>query len=137
MLIDINVRFDGNEKEEAAGLLNYICGNKNIRNAKVDVQPDPQPKKAEAKPEPLPKPLPKPEKTVTENPAILVAPQEKPEVKPAKAYTLEDVRDASKELITRRGSDVYKELLKEFGVSKLPDLAPEKYAELMEAINAR
>lgn len=50
------------------------------------------------------------------------------------AYTIEDVRKAFIGLAKKKGNDAAKELLKIFGSSKVTELKPERFGEVMKAI---
>lgn len=80
-----------------------------------------KPKKASKKAEKAPK---KAEK----------APEPEPEAAPA--LTLEDVRASLAAVVKAGGSAKVRDALADLGVSKLSDLAPERFGELLEAVNA-
>ena len=77
-----------------------------------------KPKKASKKAEKAPKPEPQPE----------------PEAAPA--LTIEDVRASLAAVVKNGGSAKVRDALADMGVSKLSDLAPERFSELLEAVNA-
>ena len=77
-----------------------------------------KPKKASKKAEKAPEPEPQPE----------------PEAAPA--LTLEDVRASLAAVVKNGGSAKVRDALADMGVSKLSDLAPERFGELLEAVNA-
>lgn len=49
-------------------------------------------------------------------------------------YTVEDVRKAFSDLAKKRGNDAAKNILKMFGSSKVTELKPECFGEVMKAI---
>ena len=79
-----------------------------------ETNPKKAPKKAEKAPEPEPQ----------------------PEVEAAPALTLEDVRASLAAVVKNGGSAKVRDALAAMGVSKLSDLAPERFGELLEAVNA-
>lgn len=79
-----------------------------------ETKPKKAPKKAEKAPEPEPQP--------------------EPEAAPT--LTLEDVRASLAAVVKSGGSAQVRDALADMGVSKLSDLAPERFNELLEAVNA-
>ena len=77
-----------------------------------------KPKKASKKAEKAPEPEPQPE----------------PEATPA--LTLEDVRASLAAVVKSGGSAKVRDALADMGVSKLSDLDPSRFGELLEAVNA-
>ena len=63
-------------------------------------------------------------------------PEPQPEVEAAPALTLEDVRASLAAVVKNGGSAKVRDALADMGVSKLSDLAPERFSELLEAVNA-
>lgn len=63
-------------------------------------------------------------------------PEPQPEVEAAPALTLEDVRASLAAVVKNGGSAQVRDALAAMGVSKLSDLAPERFGELLEAVNA-
>lgn len=59
-----------------------------------------------------------------------------PEPEAAPALTLEDVRASLAAVVKNGGSAKVRDALAGMGVSKLSDLAPERFGELLEAVNA-
>lgn len=59
-----------------------------------------------------------------------------PEPEPRPALTIEDVRAALAPVVKAGGSAQVRAALAAMGVSKLSDLAPERFSELLEVINA-
>ena len=62
------------------------------------------------------------------------APEPEPEAAPT--LTLEDVRASLAAVVKNGGSAKVRAALAGMGVSKLSDLAPERFSELLEAVNA-
>lgn len=62
------------------------------------------------------------------------APEPQPEAAPA--LTIEDARAALAAVVKNGGSAKVRDALAGMGVSKLSDLAPERFSELLEAVNA-
>lgn len=77
-----------------------------------------KPKKASKKAEKAPEPEPQPE----------------PEAAPT--LTLEDVRASLAAVVKNGGSAKVRDALADMGVSKLSDLDPSRFGELLEAVNA-
>ena len=63
-------------------------------------------------------------------------PEPQPEVEAAPALTIEDVRASLAAVVKNGGSAKGRGALAGMGVSKLSDLAPERFSELLEAVNA-
>lgn len=63
-------------------------------------------------------------------------PEPQPEVEAAPALTIEDVRASLAAVVKNGGSAQVCDALAAMGVSKLSDLAPERFSELLEAVNA-
>jgi len=59
-----------------------------------------------------------------------------PEVEAAPALTLEDVRASLAAVVKNGGSAKVRDALAGMGVSKLSDLDPGRFSELLEAVNA-
>lgn len=62
------------------------------------------------------------------------APEPEPEAAPA--LTLEDVRASLAAVVKAGGSAKVRDALADLGVSKLSDLDPSRFGELLEAVNA-
>ena len=62
------------------------------------------------------------------------APEPEPEAAPA--LTIEDVRASLTAVVKNGGSAKVRDALAGMGVSKLSDLAPERFSELLEVLNA-
>lgn len=63
-------------------------------------------------------------------------PEPQPEVEAAPALTLEDVRASLAAVVKNGGSAQVRDALAAMGVSKLSDLDPSRFGELLEAVNA-
>lgn len=63
-------------------------------------------------------------------------PEPQPEAEATPALTLEDVRASLAAVVKNGGSAQVRDALAAMGVSKLSDLAPERFDELLEAVNA-
>lgn len=63
-------------------------------------------------------------------------PEPQPEPEAAPALTLEDVRASLAAVVKSGGSAKVRDALAGMGVSKLSDLAPERFGELLEITNA-
>ena len=64
------------------------------------------------------------------------APEPEPEPEPQPALTLEDVRASLAAVVKNGGSAQVRDALADLGVSKLSDLDPSRFGELLEAVNA-
>ena len=64
------------------------------------------------------------------------APTPEPEPEAAPALTLEDVRASLAAVVKNGGSAKVRDALADLGVSKLSDLDPSRFGELLEAVNA-
>ena len=83
-----------------------------------ETKPKKAPKKAAKAPEPEPQPEPQ------------------PEAEAAPTLTLEDVRSSLAAVVKNGGSAKVRDALADMGVSKLSDLDPSRFSELLEAVNA-
>ena len=63
-------------------------------------------------------------------------PEPQPEVEAAPTLTLEDVRASLAAVVKNGGSAKVRDALAAMGVSKLADLDPSRFSELLEAVNA-
>lgn len=59
-----------------------------------------------------------------------------PEVEAAPTLTIEDVRASLAAVVKNGGSAKVRDALADMGVSKLSDLDPSRFSELLEAVNA-
>ena len=69
---------------------------------------------------------------------VAKAPEPEPEAAPeaAPALTIEDVRASLAAVVKNGGSAQVRDALAAMGVSKLSDLDPSRFSELLEAVNA-
>lgn len=63
-------------------------------------------------------------------------PEPQPEAEATPALTLEDVRASLAAVVKNGGSAQVRDALAAMGVSKLSDLDPSRFSELLEAVNA-
>lgn len=63
-------------------------------------------------------------------------PEPEPEVEAAPTLTIEDVRASLAAVVKSGGSAKVRDALAGMGVSKLSDLDPSRFSELLEAVNA-
>lgn len=63
-------------------------------------------------------------------------PEPQPEVEAAPTLTIEDVRASLAAVVKNGGSAKVRDALAGMGVSKLSDLEPSRFGELLEAVNA-
>lgn len=63
-------------------------------------------------------------------------PEPQPEVEAAPTLTIEDVRASLTAVVKNGGSAKVRDALAGMGVSKLSDLEPSRFGELLEAVNA-
>lgn len=63
-------------------------------------------------------------------------PEPQPEAEAAPTLTLEDVRASLAAVVKNGGSAKVRDALADMGVSKLSDLDPSRFSELLEAVNA-
>lgn len=63
-------------------------------------------------------------------------PEPQPEVEAAPTLTIEDVRASLAAVVKNGGSAKVRDALADMGVSKLSDLDPSRFGELLEAVNA-
>lgn len=100
-----------NLSTKAAGLAQRLQA---VETAVQETKPKKAPKKAAKAPEPEPQ----------------------PEVEAAPTLTLEDVRASLAAVVKNGGSAKVRDALAGMGVSKLSDLDPNRFSELLEAVNA-
>ena len=75
-------------------------------------------------------------KKATKKAAKAPEPEPQPEVEAAPTLTLEDVRASLAAVVKNGGSTQVRDALADMGVSKLSDLDPSRFSELLEAVNA-
>ena len=64
------------------------------------------------------------------------APEPEPQPEAAPTLTIEDVRASLTAVVKNGGSAKVRDALADLGVSKLSDLEPSRFSELLEAVNA-
>lgn len=64
------------------------------------------------------------------------APEPEPQPEAAPTLTIEDVRASLAAVVKNGGSAKVRDALADLGVSKLSDLEPSRFSELLEAVNA-
>lgn len=75
-------------------------------------------------------------KKATKKTAKAPEPEPQPEAEAAPTLTLEDVRSSLAAVVKNGGSAKVRDALAGMGVSKLSDLDPSRFGELLEAVNA-
>lgn len=144
MFVDVSIKYTQSELKECQELLTFLSKNPQI---KADAEADEAIEQAhrEAKATKKPEPAAKQEeggvswrnttggwttnectekKTVTEK-------------EPVKEYTEKEVIAASADFIKKNSPEVFKGILSQLGARSVSSMPKEKYAELMEAINAK
>ena len=147
MFVDVSIKYTQSEMKECQELLTFLSRNPQIKaDAEADEAIEQAHREAtEAKPKPQAKQEEggvswknttgdwttnecTEEETVTEKAA---------EEKPVKEYTEKEVIAASADFIKKNSPEVFKGILSQLGARSVSSMPKEKYAELMEAINAK
>lgn len=147
MFVDVSIKYTQSELKECQELLTFLSQNPQIKaDAEADEAIEQAHKEAtEAKAKPQAKQEEggvswrnttggwttnecTEEETVTEKPV---------EKEPAKEYTEKEVIAASADFIKKNSPEVFKGILSQLGARSVSSMPKEKYAELMEAINAK
>lgn len=148
MFVDVSIKYTQSELKECQELLTFLSKNPQIKaDAEADEAIEQAHKEAKAtkKPEPAAKQEEggvswrnttggwttnecAAEETVTEKPV---------EKEPVKEYTEKEVIAASADFIKKNSPEVFKGILSQLGARSVSSMPKEKYAELMEAINAK
>ena len=147
MFVDVSIKYTQSELKECQELLTFLSKNPQIKaDAEADEAIEQAHKEAtEAKPKPQAKQEEggvswrnttggwttnecTEEETVTEKPV---------EKEPVKEYTEKEVIAASADFIKKNSPEVFKGILSQLGARSVSSMPKEKYAELMEAINAK
>lgn len=148
MFVDVSIKYTQSELKECQELLTFLSQNPQIKaDAEADeaIEQAHREAKATKKPEPETKQEEggvswrnttgdwttnecTEEETVTEKPA---------EKEPVKEYTEKEVIAASADFIKKNSPEVFKGILSQLGARSVSSMPKEKYAELMEAINAK
>ena len=147
MFVDVSIKYTQSELKECQELLTFLSKNPQIKaDAEADEAIEQAHREAtEAKPKPQAKQEEggvswrnttgdwttnecTEEETVTEKPV---------EKEPVKEYTEKEVIAASADFIKKNSPEVFKGILSQLGARSVSSMPKEKYAELMEAINAK
>lgn len=148
MFVDVSIKYMQSELKECQELLTFLSRNPQIKaDAEADeaIEQAHREAKAAKKPEPEAKQEEggvswrnttggwttnecAEEETVTEKPV---------EKEPVKEYTEKEVIAASADFIKKNSPEVFKGILSQLGARSVSSMPKEKYAELMEAINAK
>lgn len=147
MFVDVSIKYTQSELKECQELLTFLSKNPQI---KADAEADEAIEQAhkEAKATKKPEPAAKQEEggvswrnttgdwttnECTEEETVT----EKPVEEPVKEYTEKEVIAASADFIKKNSPEVFKGILSQLGARSVSSMPKEKYAELMEAINAK
>lgn len=144
MFVDVSIKYTQSELKECQELLTFLSQNPQI---KADAEADEAIEQAhkEAKATKKPEPAAKQEEggvswrnttggwttnECTEEETVT-------EKEPVKEYTEKEVIAASADFIKKNSPEVFKGILSQLGARSVSSMPKEKYAELMEAINAK
>ena len=144
MFVDVSIKYTQSEMKECQELLTFLSRNPQI---KADAEADEAIEQAhkEAKATKKPEPAAKQEEggvswrnttggwttnECTEEETVT-------EKEPVKEYTEKEVIAASADFIKKNSPEVFKGILSQLGARSVSSMPKEKYAELMEAINAK
>lgn len=144
MFVDVSIKYTQSELKECQELLTFLSKNPQI---KADAEADEAIEQAhkEAKATKKPEPAAKQEEggvswrnttggwttnECTEEETVT-------EKEPVKEYTEKEVITASADFIKKNSPEVFKGILSQLGARSVSSMPKEKYAELMEAINAK
>lgn len=144
MFVDVSIKYTQSELKECQELLTFLSKNPQI---KADAEADEAIEQAhrEAKATKKPEPEAKQEEggvswrnttggwttnECTEEETVT-------EKEPVKEYTEKEVIAASADFIKKNSPEVFKGILSQLGARSVSSMPKEKYAELMEAINAK
>lgn len=148
MFVDVSIKYTQSELKECQELLTFLSRNPQI---KADAEADEAIEQAhkEAKATKKSEPEAKQEEggvswrnttggwttnECTEEETVTEKPVEK---EPVKEYTEKEVIAASADFIKKNSPEVFKGILSQLGARSVSSMPKEKYAELMEAINAK
>lgn len=147
MFVDVSIKYTQSELKECQELLTFLSRNPQI---KADAEADEAIEQAHREAtEAKPKPQAKQEEggvswrnttggwttnECTEEETVTKKPVEK---EPVKEYTEKEVIAASADFIKKNSPEVFKGILSQLGARSVSSMPKEKYAELMEAINAK
>ena len=147
MFVDVSIKYTQSELKECQELLAFLSRNPQI---KADTEADEAIEQAHREAtEAKPKPQAKQEEggvswrnttgdwttnECTEEETVTKKPVEK---EPVKEYTEKEVIAAGADFIKKNSPEVFKGILSQLGARSVSSMPKEKYAELMEAINAK
>lgn len=148
MFVDVSIKYTQSELKECQELLTFLSRNPQI---KADAEADEAIEQAhrEAKATKKPEPAAKQEEggvswrnttggwTTNECTEEETVTEKAAEEKPVKEYTEKEVIAASADFIKKNSPEVFKGILSQLGARSVSSMPKEKYAELMEAINAK
>lgn len=144
MFVDVSIKYTQSELKECQELLTFLSRNPQI---KADAEADEAIEQAhrEAKATKKPEPAAKQEeggvswKNTTGDWTTNECTEEETvtEKEPVKEYTEKEVIAASADFIKKNSPEVFKGILSQLGARSVSSMPKEKYAELMEAINAK
>lgn len=134
MYANFQITYDETELNEARRLLDFLQGTEGCK-ARVEMKQEAS-KMNDLLPEGpavTMKSAPDPDEKVVYSADKAAAPAP---VKTEAAPTLEEVRKACQTFIAQKGSETFKEILKQLGAEKLSQVKPEQFQKLLEAIHA-
>ena len=147
MFVDVSIKYTQSELKECQKLLTFLSRNPQI---KADAEADEAIEQAHREAtEAKPKPQAKQEEggvswrnttggwTTNECTEAETVTEKAAEEKPVKEYTEKEVIAASADFIKKNSPEVFKGILSQLGARSVSSMPKEKYAELMEAINAK
>lgn len=148
MFVDVSIKYTQSELKECQELLTFLSKNPQI---KADAEADEAIEQAhkEAKATKKPEPAAKQEEggvswrnttggwTTNECTEEETVTEKADEEKTVKEYTEKEVIAASADFIKKNSPEVFKGILSQLGARSVSSMPKEKYAELMEAINAK
>lgn len=148
MFVDVSIKYTQSELRECQELLTFLSKNPQI---KADAEADEAIEQAhrEAKATKKPEPEAKQEEggvswrnttggwTTNECTEEETVTEKAAEKEPVKEYTEKEVIAASADFIKKNSPEVFKGILSQLGARSVSSMPKEKYAELMEAINAK
>lgn len=148
MFVDVSIKYTQSELKECQELLTFLSKNPQI---KADAEADEAIEQAhkEAKATKKPEPAAKQEEggvswrnttggwTTNECTEEETVTEKAVEKEPVKEYTEKEVIAASADFIKKNSPEVFKGILSQLGARSVSSMPKEKYAELMEAINAK
>lgn len=147
MFVDVSIKYTQSELKECQELLTFLSKNPQIKaDAEADEATDEATEQAHREAtEAKPKPQAKQEeggvswRNTTGDWTTNECTEEETvtEKEPVKEYTEKEVIAASADFIKKNSPEVFKGILSQLGARSVSSMPKEKYAELMEAINAK